>query len=415
MKIGILTLGCPRNTVDSEKLIALLKHRGFVITVPEKSDTLIINTCGFIEEAKKESIETIKEALQLKKEKKLKKVIVAGCLVKRYRTILIKHLKGIDALIGIMDSDSVQRIITTPEHLAYLKIAEGCSNCCSYCAIPLIKGPLKSRPANNILEEIEVLEKKGIKELNIIAQDTTAWGKDRYKKKDLNWLLKRIVKKTKNIEWIRLLYTHPRFITKELIETIASEPKICNYIDMPIQHINNRILKLMNRKVTKTQILKKIRLLRKLIPNIAIRTSIITGFPTEKKFEFKELLDFVKETEFTNLGAFIYSKEEDTKAYELKELPKRLKAKRHNSLMKNQQKISLKNNKKLVGREFNVIIDQTCKEFSLGRTYFQGYQIDTETIINKRLTKGRFYKVKITEAYEYDLVAEPIENTENRS
>ncbi len=408
MKVGILTLGCPRNTVDSEKMLAFLKNRGVKTTLPEKSDALIINTCGFIEDAKRESIETIKEAIQLKKENKLSKVIVAGCLVQRYKTVLIKYLKDIDALVGVMDTNSPDRTLTTPSHLAYLKIAEGCSNCCTYCAIPLIKGPLKSRPANNILEEVEILDKKGIKELNIVAQDTTAWGKDLYKNRDLNWLLKKIVKTTNNIEWIRLLYTHPRFITKELIETIACEPKICNYIDMPIQHINNRILNLMNRKITQNQILKKIELLRKLIPDIAIRTSIITGFPTEKESEFKELLDFVKETKFTNLGAFIYSKEEDTKAYKLKELPKKVKAKRHNTLMKAQQKISLRNNKKLVGREFNVIIDQTCKEFSLGRTYFQGYQIDTETIINKRLKKGKFYKAKITEAYEYDLVAEPI-------
>ena len=408
MKVGILSLGCPRNTVDSEKLLYIYRKRRLKITPPEKADILIINTCGFIKAAKAESLEAIQDALELKKKGRLSKVIVAGCLVQRYYKVLSNELKDIDALIGVIDSNNPHHILTTPGHLSYIKISEGCSNLCSYCAIPLIRGRLRSKPVDSILEEVRFLNRAGIKELNITAQDITAWGKDKYNKKDIVWLLKKIIKQAKNIKWIRLLYTNPRFITKDLIDLIANEPKICNYIDVPVQHINKRILKLMNRKTTPAQIKKTLDLLIKKIPDAALRTSIIAGFPTETEKEFKELLNFIKEYKFRNLGAFIYSKEEDTPAFKLHQLPEKTKQARLDAIMKTQQKISLNLNKKLVGKEFDVIIDRTGQKHSTGRAYFQAYDIDSEIIINKRLKPGKFYKVIITDAFEYDLTGKTV-------
>jgi len=406
MNVSLISLGCPRNTVDSEKILFRLKNKGFKITQLQEAQILIINTCAFIEDAKKESIETIREALDLKKEGKLSRIIVWGCLVKRYGSLLAKYLKGIDALVGIINWENAQRIITSPQHLSYLKIAEGCSNLCSYCAIPLIRGKLKSRSLQSILEEVRFLDQKKIKELTIVAQDITSWGKDLYKDKDLTFLLKKILKEIKNIKWLRLLYTHPKFITKELVKLISKEERICNYIDLPIQHINDRILTLMNRKISRKEIEEKINWLREKIPNIAIRTTIIAGFPTEKEEEFQELIEFIKKYKFWHLGAFLYSKEENTKAFKLKELPKKIKKKRFKKIMQTQQKISYHLNKTLVGKKFDVIIDEIGENYSFGRAYFQAYEIDSEIIIPKRLKLGKFYRVKIAQAYEYDLVGQ---------
>jgi len=403
MRIGVITLGCPRNSVDSDKFMYRLKNRGVTVTTPEKADVLIINTCGFIETAKKESINVIQSALELKKKGKISKVIAAGCLISRYIKHLPKYLKGIDAFLGTLKDISPERIISNPKHSAYIKIAEGCSSTCSYCAIPLIRGKFKSAPIKNILSEVEFLNRNKVKEINITAQDITSWGKDLYKNRDLTYLLKQIVKKAKNIRWIRLLYTHPRYVTKELIKLIANGPKICNYIDMPIQHINDRILKLMGRKISRREIEDKIKTLREYIPNIAIRTTLITGFPTERKEEFEELLDFVKEYRFRNLGAFIYSKEEGTRAYSLRQVPEKVKKQRFHKLMTAQQKISFELNKNLVGKDFDVIIDRRENNYSFGRAYFQAYDIDGEIIIPSKLKTGSFYKTRITDAYEYDL------------
>lgn len=409
MIVNIITLGCPRNTVDSEKLAYLLTSKGITVTPNlAEAKAVFINTCGFIESAKEQSIDTIQEIAELKEKNKISKIVVTGCLVKRYGKLLAKYLTEVDAFVDIIDPESPFRNLTTPSHLGYIKIAEGCSNNCSYCAIPSIRGKLKSRLPKNIIKEVRLLDKKGIKELNIIAQNTTSWGQDRYKKRRLPWLLKEITKNTKNIQWIRLLYTHPKSISKDLGKLISAEPKICNYIDMPIQHINNRILNLMGRNVTKSAIIKTINMLRNSIPGLALRTSIIVGFPTEKKKEFSELLDFIKKYRFHHLGAFSYSKEENTKASKFREIPEKRKKARFDELMSTQQKISLDTNKKLVGQIFDVIIDETGKDYSIGRAYFQCYEIDTTTIISKKLKKGKFYKVKITDAYEYDLVAEPV-------
>lgn len=409
MKIAVITLGCSRNTVDSEKILHFFKSRGFRLTSPNKAETLIINTCGFIEKAKEESIRTIKEALELKKAKKLKKVIVWGCLAKRYGLLLSRYLKDIDAIVGVIRFEDAQRIQLTPTHIGYLKIAQGCSNLCSYCAIPLIQGKLKSRNPASILKEVQLLDRRGVKELNIVAQDITSWAKDIKNAKNLAWLLKKIIKKTKKIQWIRLLYTHPKFISDKLIDVIASNKKICNYIDMPIQHINDRLLKLMNRKIRRKDIERVIKRLRKNIPGIAIRTTFMVGFPTEKDKEFKELLDFVKDFKFKHLGAFLYSKEDGTCAFRLKDVSQKLKKERFDILMRLQQKISLEHNKNLVGKKYDVIIDEAGKNYSIGRAYFQAYEIDSEVIVSKRLKIGSFKKVQISQAYEYDLIGQPIQ------
>jgi len=409
MKIAVLSLGCPRNTVDSEKIIFRLKNKGFQITKVEQAQALIINTCAFIEEAKKESLELIKQALELKQRGKLSKVIVWGCLVKRYPDLLVRHLKGVDAFAGIINIDTADRLSLTPPHISYLKIAEGCSNLCSYCAIPSIRGRLNSRQPQSVLKEVKSLDDKGISELNIVAQDITSWGRDLYRDKDLVWLLRRILKTARNIKWIRLLYTHPKFVTEALINLMSEQERICNYIDMPIQHINDRILKLMNRKITKREITGKIHLLRKKIPDIAIRTTLMAGFPTEKDKEFEELIDFIKEYKFRNLGAFIYSREENTPAFKLRQVPKKIRKERLDKLMTLQQGISFELNKSIVGEEIDVVIDEVHKDYSVGRAYFQAYDIDSETIIPKRLEAGRLQKVKITDALEYDLVAEVID------
>jgi len=406
MKIAVLSLGCPRNTVDSEKIIFRLKNKGFQITKVEQAQALIINTCAFIEEAKKESLELIKQALELKQRGKLSKVIVWGCLVKRYPDLLVRHLKGVDAFAGIINIDTADRLSLTPPHISYLKIAEGCSNLCSYCAIPSIRGRLNSRQPQSVLKEVKSLDDKGISELNIVAQDITSWGRDLYRDKDLVWLLRRILKTARNIKWIRLLYTHPKFVTEALINLMSEQERICNYIDMPIQHINDRILKLMNRKITKREITGKIHLLRKKIPDIAIRTTLMAGFPTEKDKEFEELIDFIKEYKFRNLGAFIYSREENTPAFKLRQVPKKIRKERLDKLMTLQQGISFELNKSIVGEEIDVVIDEVHKDYSVGRAYFQAYDIDSETIIPKRLEAGRLQKVRITDALEYDLVAE---------
>ncbi|MFC1514636.1 MiaB/RimO family radical SAM methylthiotransferase [Candidatus Omnitrophota bacterium] len=408
MNISIISLGCPRNTVDSEKYLKLLEDKGFRSVEPEKAHAILINTCGFIEEAKKESIAVIRRALELKKKGRISKVIVFGCLVKRYAFELKKHLKGVDAYIDIVNSEEPERQSLECGHSAYLKISEGCSNLCSYCAIPLIRGKLHSRSPESILQEVRFLDASGVKELSLIAQDITSWGKDVKGGKDLVWLIGQILTTIKNIRWIRLLYTHPRFLSKPLIDLIAGQEKICNYIDIPLQHINDRILKRMNRKITRSQIEAKLRLLRAKIPDIAIRTSFMVGFPSESDKDFFELLAFVSEQRFANAGAFIYSQEEKTKASRWKQVPDKTKRSRFDALMKAQQKISLERNKTLVGNIFDVIIDETAKDHSLCRAYFQAREIDTTTTVNKRLKTGTFAKVRITEAYEYDLVAELI-------
>lgn len=426
-KIGILSLGCPRNLVDSEGILSRLKLKRYPIVDMHKADVAIINTCAFIEDAKKESIDAILDLIDLKRKGKLKKIIVYGCLTQRYRDTLVKELAEIDAFVGkISLNHELRRFPLTPCHYAYLKICEGCINNCSYCIIPKIKGRFISLDLNSILKKVEKLNRERISELNIIGQDITGYGMDLYKMPKLTELLKKIVKIASNVSWIRLLYLYPSRITDELIDLMRNEPKICKYIDLPIQHINDRILKLMQRNTTKKDILRLIAKIRKDIPSVAIRTSLIVGFPSESDEEFKELLEFIREARFERLGAFIYSCEEGTKAFDFKkQVPDKLKIERFNAVMSAQQEISQDINRKFLGQTLDVLIDEKENgiypvrkdssgdaKFSngvyLGRSQYDAPEVDGLVYVNSKnkLKPGDKVKVEITDTLEYDLVGE---------
>ncbi|HOX54384.1 MAG: 30S ribosomal protein S12 methylthiotransferase RimO [Candidatus Omnitrophica bacterium] len=414
-KVGIISLGCPRNLVDSEIILGNLKNQGYQISDIQDADIAIVNTCCFIKEAKEESIETILELADLKAQGRIKKLIVSGCLPQRYRKELIPHLKEVDAFVGRLSLDNFpkERYNLVPKHFAYLKISEGCNNHCSYCVIPKIKGKFRSRPIEDILKEIRLLDKNKVKEINIIGQDITSYGMDIYKKPSLAKLLKKIVSSTKNVKWIRLLYTYPTNIDDELIELIASNKKICKYLDLPIQHINNRILKLMNRRISKEQIVDLIKRLRIKVPGIAIRTSLIVGFPSETEKEFQELLDFVSITKFERLGVFMYSREEGTPAYNFKnQIPQKVKEERLHKIMSMQQAIAREINSKFLNKEIYVLIDEIGEEpgLFLGRTESDAPEVDGMVYVHSKnkVKPGDLVKVKIKDTYEYDLVGEKI-------
>ncbi len=410
-RINIISLGCPRNTVDSELLLARLKRKGFKFVPAEKADAIIINTCSFIQDAKMESIEAVMAALELKKKNKKLKIIICGCMVKHYGRKLIKYFKGVDAFVDVLQFEDKPGYAAgnfTPKHIAYLKISEGCLHNCSYCVIPKIKGRLKSKSLENILKEVRQLDQAGVKELNIIAQDTTSWGKDLPGNVRLSFLLEKIESKAKNIKWIRLLYAYPDDIDSGLIEVIAGSSKICHYLDIPLQHINNRILKLMNRSSSRKKIEKLISKIKKGIPDIALRTTFIVGFPTETEEEFEELLEFVRRQRFTHLGAFIYSREHGTPAAELKPLHYKTQRARFKKLMQTQQEISLSNNKQFLGKEMQVLIDYSRDNYSFARAYKDCYDIDGSVIIKGKFPAGEFIRAKIVQAYEYDLAGQKV-------
>ncbi|MCX5713108.1 MAG: radical SAM protein, partial [Candidatus Omnitrophica bacterium] len=309
-KIGILSLGCPRNLVDSEHIIARLRAKGYKITDIDKADVAIVNTCAFIDDAKAESIDAILKLIDLKDGGKLKKVLVYGCLSERYHDQLPKELSQIDAFVGRVSLDQgIERFALTPKHYAYLKICEGCINNCSFCVIHKIKGKFCSIDTLSLIEKVKALDSEKIVELNIIGQDLTGYGIDLYGKYKLAELIRDISKNCSSIKWLRLLYLYPSRVDNHLLQVIKEDPKVCKYLDLPVQHINDRILKLMNRDATKSGILELIARVRKMMPEAAIRTSIIVGFPSETDREFKELLDFIKDARFDRLGAFIYSAE----------------------------------------------------------------------------------------------------------
>lgn len=406
---SVISLGCFRNTYDSEVVTKRFVGEGYAFRQDwRKCDTILINTCGFIDKAKEESLDIIREAIDLKKQGKVKNIFVFGCLVQRHRKELEKFFPEIDRWWGIEEfkESSPVRKKLTPEHLDFIKICEGCINRCSYCAIPLIKGSLSSRPKKEIIKEAISLDKKKIKELNIIGQDITSWAKDLRCSDDLTSLLKDILKKTKNIRWIRLIYTHPRHLDNSLIDLIANEERICDYIDLPIQHISDRILRLMNRGTTKKDITDLIRRIRKKIPDCAIRTSIIVGFPTETDKEFKELIQFIRDIKFERLGAFIYSREEDTPAYKLSgQIHHARKKKRFKTVMETQREIMEEVNKRFLGKKLDVLIEEKDNNIYIGRTQYDAWEVDSSVFIEKnRLKIGQFYKVKIIDSYEYDLV-----------
>ena len=433
MKAYIKTLGCEKNTVDSECAEALFKNCGCEITsIPEEADFLMVNTCGFILDAKEQSIESIFDLISLKKDDQ--KLIVSGCLSQRYTKELEKEIPEVDYFLGVDDYLKIPEIVSgsaektaltglcsktfveLPRNIrngytACIKISEGCSNVCSYCAIPFMRGRFRSRSEESILNEASELAKAGVKEPLIIGQDVTAYGKDRKEKDGLAKLLRKLCK-TEGMEWIRLLYCYEDEITSELIKCIKEEAKICHYIDIPIQHCNDSILKSMNRKSTKESIKKTVSKLRKEIPDMIVRTTLIVGLPGEKKEEFEELYDFVSEMEFDRLGCFAYSKEEGTKAASMKpQVRSDVKERRKDKIMELQRQISLKHNESFVGKVFKVLIESE-EEPGLynGRTYMDAPDIDNGVMFKgpKSLEPGTFVNVLINDAFDYDLTGETV-------
>jgi len=430
MKVGFISLGCSKNLVDTEMTIGLFKKNGYIIVNdPVDSDIIVINTCGFIESAKEEAINTILEMAEYKK-KKCKYLIVMGCLVQRYKEELEKVIPEVDLFIkynsydtiweqidsviktektNVRELDFFNRIITTGENYAYLRIAEGCSNFCTYCAIPKIRGKFISRNMEEIITEAKELASKGYKELVIIAQDTTKYGIDNYGESKLAELLRELCK-IEELKWIRFLYSYPETITAELIQVVKEEEKICKYFDIPIQHISDSVLKRMNRKSKKQTIIDLMKKLRKEIPNVVIRTTVMVGFPGETEDDFKQLYDFVKETKFDKLGAFSYSKEEGTPAEKLKEqIHPMTKKSRYNKIMKLQKEIIEQNLKNMIGKELEVLVETKTFDgkYYVGRSYRDVPEIDGNIyieMIDKSL-EGKYVKCKITNVQEYDLIA----------
>lgn len=414
---SIISLGCPRNLVDSECIVSEFNRKGYNFKENATGvDTVIINTCAFIEDAKNESIDTILKVIDAKKEGEVKKIIVAGCLPERYDKKLEKGFKEIDEFRGVPDfrdtfkADSAHRL--TPRYYAYIKISEGCRNRCTYCIIPFLKGPYRSRPIDSILRETRHLVQKGVKEIILVGQDTSLYGIDLYGKKKLSELLRNLARISDKI-WIRILYCHPANLEKDVIKVIKDNRNICRYMDLPIEHISDAILKRMGRKTKKRDIVSLINYIRKEITDAAIRTSFIVGFPGENKKDFKELMSFIKRTGFERLGLFRYSREEGTSAYKFKQqVPEKEKQRRFDEIMLLQQEISREINEKFTGRILKVLIENKEEDYYIGRTEYDAPEVDGSVYVNgKGLKLGNFYNVRITDTYEYDLVGhyEPCE------
>ncbi|MBI5415198.1 MAG: 30S ribosomal protein S12 methylthiotransferase RimO [Candidatus Omnitrophica bacterium] len=416
-KVGVVNLGCARNLVDSQVILGQMKRQGYRLADAARADTVVVNTCGFIEEAKKESIDTILDLIALKKKGKLKRIVVAGCLAQRYGKQLAEEFKEVDTIIGVQKLDRrnvPEQVPLTPAHFAYVKICESCYNRCSFCIIPAIKGKFTSRTIESVVREVRQLDGRGVKELNIIGQDITAYGMDIYREKALARLLREIIAATRNIRWVRLLYAFPAHVTDELNDTIAGEEKICKYIDIPLQHISDNLLKSMNRQVTTRETVDLIRKVRARIPGAHLRTTFVLGLPGETQENFEELMAFVRDMRFERVGAFVYSREEGTPAYAMPgQVPDRVKKKRLDTLMRVQQDISLSLQKEKIGRTVEVLIDepqQGEKNIYLGRTRHDAPEVDGTVYVRSAgtLTPGDIVAVRITDAYEYDLAGETL-------
>ena len=438
--VGMISLGCPKNQVDGEALLAKLSQAGYnIVNTIEASDVMIVNTCGFIEDAKTEAIETILEVAQYKEAGLISAIVVTGCLAERYQDEILKEMPEVDAVLGIgANADIVkacdkalcgiktssypnkcylpldgERVLSTPSHWAYLKISDGCDNKCSYCAIPGIRGRFRSREMDSVVDEARLLASKGVKELILVAQDTTKYGQDLYGEYSLDKLLKRLVK-IDGIEWIRLFYCYPQRITDSLIETIASEEKICNYIDIPLQHADKNVLKNMNRVGDAEEYKALIEKMRKAIPDLALRTTFMVGFPGETEEQFANLSDFVKEVKFDKMGCFAFSPEEDTPAYDMDDqIDDDVKKRRQEILMNTQFYITEASNKNRVGNVYKVIVDSFDDGRYVGRSYMDSPEIDSGIIFtsDKKINIGEFVFVKITDYDGYDLIGEYYEFT----
>ena len=419
-KINVITLGCSKNLVDSEVLMRQLDGKFEVVNDSDgDSDIVIINTCGFIGDAKEESIDTILSAVEAKEEGRIEKVFVTGCLSQRYKNELSDEIENVDGFYGVNDLPEIlkdlkvdykkellgERHLTTPKHYAFLKVSEGCDRSCSFCAIPLIRGGHISVPEEELIKEARFLAEQGVKELILIAQDLTYYGIDIYGKRTIAQLINKL-SEIKGIEWIRLHYAYPAGFPEDLLDVMNNNSKVCKYLDIPLQHINDRILKSMKRGLGSEGTRALVQKMKERVPGVALRTTLITGYPGETEEEFNELLDFVKESEFDRLGVFTYSEEEDTPAFRLKDdVPEDLKQERMEKVMELQQEISLKLNKQRTGKIFKTIIDRKEGEYYVGRTEFDSPEVDNEVLITseKKLTIGNFYNVLIEKADYFDL------------
>ena len=439
-KVGMISLGCPKNQVDGEALLAKLAHAGYqIVNEIENSDVMIVNTCGFIEDAKREAIDTILEVAQYKEAGLISAIVVTGCLAERYQDEILKEMPEVDAVIGIgANSDIVkvcdkalcgiktsnypnkcylplddERVLSTPPHWAYLKIAEGCDNRCSYCAIPGIRGSFRSRTIESVVDEAKNLVNRGVKEIILVAQDTTKYGQDLYGEYSLDKLLKELVK-IDGLEWIRLFYCYPQRITDSLIDVIAKEDKVCKYIDIPLQHSDATVLKNMNRVGDGNDYRVLLNKMRKAIPGLALRTTFMVGFPGETDEQFENLCNFVKDMKFDKMGCFTFSPEEDTPAFDMEnQIDEDVKKRRQEVLMNAQFFITEASNKSRVGNVYKVIVDSFADGKYTGRSYMDSPEIDSGIIFtsNKELNVGDFVDVKITDFDGYDLIGEHYEFT----
>ena len=424
-KINVITLGCSKNIYDSEVIIKQLEASKKKVVHEEKGNIVVINTCGFINNAKQESINTILEQIEYKQTGIVDKVYVTGCLSERYKNDLEKEIPDVDQYFGttdlpqllkVLDADYKhelvgERILTTPKHYAYLKIAEGCDRPCSFCAIPLMRGKHRSTPIEKLVGQAKKLAKNGVKELILIAQDLTYYGLDLYKERRLAQLLSAL-SKLDGIEWIRLHYAFPTGFPEDVLEVMRNESKICNYLDIPLQHISDKVLKSMRRGTNKEKTTSLIKRFRELIPDIVLRTTLIVGYPGETEKDFEILKKWVKEMRFDRLGCFKYSHEEDTQAYLLKDdVPEELKQKRLNEIMEIQSKISLSKNEELIGKVFKCLIDRKEGTNFIGRTFMDSPDVDNEVLVDAKkfyVKLGEFVSIKIIGANNYDLIGIPV-------
>ena len=438
-KAGFISLGCAKNLVDTEIMLGILADNHIQITDdPQDADILIINTCGFIDSAKEESISTILQMAEYKRDGKCQGVIVAGCLGQRYQQELLDEMPEIAAIVGtgawhrIMEAvnavfagervlligetdtlydENMPRITTTPVYSAYVKIADGCSNCCSYCVIPLVRGKYRSRPIESIVNEVKKLTARGVKEINLIAQDTTSYGRDRYGEPQLTALLKELVK-LDGLLWIRLLYCYPKYFNDELIELIAAEPKICKYIDLPLQHADDAILSAMNRRDTRADIEKLLAKIRAAIPGVVVRTSFIVGFPGETEAQFQSLKDFMLQQRFERVGIFTYSQEEDTPAGVMdNQVSDSVKEERYHELMSLQCRISEELNQEMEGRELTLLIEGHSPDqptVAFGRSYREAPDVDGRVYVEQAadLVPGDIVQAEVVQGFTYDLLSE---------
>ena len=428
-KVNVITLGCSKNIYDSEVLMRQLRANAFEVVHEENqsdASVVIINTCGFIENAKEESINTILQFADAKEQGLVDKVLVTGCLSERYKPDLEKEISNVDAYFGTRDLPQLlktlnadykkelvgERLLTTPQHYAYFKIAEGCDRPCSFCAIPLMRGKHRSTPMEELVEQARALAAKGVKELILIAQDLTFYGLDLYKDRKLAELMARL-SDVDGIEWIRLHYAYPSGFPLDAIDEMARNPKICKYLDMPLQHISDPMLKAMRRGITKQKTIDLVEEIRDRVPEIALRTTLMTGFPGETEQDHREMVDWVKQMHFERLGVFTYSHEENTHAYTMEDnVAEEVKEQRAHAVMDVQREISEELNAAKIGQTMRILVDRAEGDYFYGRTEFDSPEVDNEVLVNKShfLRLGDFVNVKITDCTEYDLIAEPVKH-----